>query len=270
MTGQVASRGKHAIPMLPTILVAYIVVEAILIISSTGLLSEDQSWLAVSVPLSHSSLAAIWAATQRTWDVSLRCLVAITGCVSAWTVISQILPWGFGDPASSVWAAAIFVQTFGIVLLIGQHQLFWRSQRVHSSFTFGLRTLMVWTATFAIGFTFIRVGQVGWGWSAAAFQSIYFIALALTAVSSATLTALVTWFLFRESTEVGLVAKLYALTAASACLVLAAPHIIAWATSVDSQLCRELVIDYAVLQNVIVLGVLGLYRIGTSHASKPA
>jgi len=146
------------------------------LVSRAWFLEDKRLLVAMAVPLSQCSLAAIWASCSR-GDLSLRFVVPLVATIVSWFVLTRILPWGIGEPASAGWALAIAIQTLSIVLMIeldkrGRRLLGSRSAsegtRRNSSgppWTFELRTLMLWTTVIAVGFGFIHLARARWRWT---------------------------------------------------------------------------------------------------------
>jgi hypothetical protein len=151
----------------------YLVVD-LLLVGRAWFLEDESQLTAAALILSQCSLAALWAASSRAIPY-VRFAVPPIAAVACWYVLSRILPWGFGEPASAAWAVALGVQTLAIVIAINLYEIVCNldtrrsgdaNRPNQSPLTFSLLTLLLWTAVIAVGFGFIQFGRVRWGWTA--------------------------------------------------------------------------------------------------------
>ncbi|MEZ6081906.1 MAG: hypothetical protein R3C56_41395 [Pirellulaceae bacterium] len=166
----------------------------------------DQSMLmiALALPLSQIALLTIVAAVVP-MALVLRFALPSFGAVAGWYLLSQILPWGVGEEATAAWALALVAQVVTIFLAV---ECYWLSRNLRpanetecgdvgrpSPFTFGMRTLMLWTTVVGLGFGFIQFGRRSWQWTAAVFQWEYLGAMPIIGVANGLVAALWLWAL---------------------------------------------------------------------------
>ena len=134
----------------------------------------------------------------------LRFAVPALVAVFCWYVLSQILPWGIGEPASAAWAIAIMVQIIAVVVAIRLYRLFVAviARRTpesntagRSQLSFDLATLMLWSTVIACGFGFMQFGRdkLNWGANVANWECLH--AMPVIAIFNAMLAVLWLWSL---------------------------------------------------------------------------
>ena len=147
----------------------------LVLINRAWFLENESLLVAIALPLSQCSLAAVWAACSRRSSPYLRFAMPISAAFGCWYVLGKLLPWGIGEDASAAWAIAIAVQMLATLMAIGLYKLtesFRQPKSVDADganqtwFTFQLRTLMLWTTVVAIGFGFVQFGRSHWQWTA--------------------------------------------------------------------------------------------------------
>ncbi|MGI9469982.1 MAG: hypothetical protein ACR2NZ_00530 [Rubripirellula sp.] len=153
--------------------IAYYVIVTLLLINNALFLEEELSWIAMAIPISQCSLVAVWAVTAKR-SIALRFAGTILNTILCWYTLSNLLFWGIGDSASAAWAIALLTQ---VLMIVGVLHISSVTRRATSSevtekrfqpqayVSFDLRTLMLWTTTFAIGFSFVQFGRIRWGWT---------------------------------------------------------------------------------------------------------
>jgi hypothetical protein len=166
-------------------------------------LPDAYLWVAVALPLSQCSLAALWAVSSRA-NVYLRFAVPLVGAVVCWYVLTKLLPWGIGEPASAAWAISLGVQALAIVIMVNSYQRVWgfaiegapgASGPNRSRFAFDLRTLILWTTAVALALGFIQYGRRQWLWTAGVADWEYFDVMPMIGVFNALLAVLWLWAL---------------------------------------------------------------------------
>ena len=126
----------------------------VILVSNVWFLNRSTLMIVLAIPLSQLSLSVLWALAAST-NALLRYLIPVLGIAACWFLMSRILPWGIGEPASAGWAIALVCQTITIfVSAIGARLLFAirpkneqesQEQRVSRPIRFGVGTLMLWT-----------------------------------------------------------------------------------------------------------------------------
>ena len=106
-------------------------------------------------------------------------------------MLTQLLIWGVGEPASAAWALAIAAQTIVIIVLTNLHQRIWNpgSQR----YAIDLRTLILWTTAAALAFCFMQYGREQWLWTMVVTQWQFFDFVMIHGVVNALLAVLWLW-----------------------------------------------------------------------------
>jgi hypothetical protein len=176
-TKPVANRWQRNMLGPAAICCGFFIVADLLLISRPWFLGNEPLLVAMAVPLSQCSLAALWAASSRA-SLYLRFAVPLVGTIAGWYVLTRILPWGIGEPASAAWALALAIQTLAIVLMVHLYDrvcsfLARRGSRGEDStshahpapFAFDLRTLMLWTTAITLVFGFVRYARTRWRWT---------------------------------------------------------------------------------------------------------
>lgn len=162
-------------------------------------LSLPMLMAAVAIPLSQLALLTIWAAVAptHTW---LRFAVPAGGILACWFLLSLMLPWGKGDPASAGWAIALVVQVVTCLVAIECcnlcHRLYLAPQTVQgirSGSKFSIGTLILWTTVLGFGFGFIQFGQRYWQWTAAVFQWAIMSSMPIIGITNGMVAALWLW-----------------------------------------------------------------------------
>jgi hypothetical protein len=175
-----------------------------LLIRKAWFFETNDLLIAMALPLSQCSLVAIWAASSRA-ILALRFAVPGLVAIFCWYVLSQILPWGIGEPASAAWAIAVMIQIIAIVILIRLYRLIGdvMARRSPDSSTaggpsqlsFDLATLMLWLTVSACGFGFMQFGRDKLGWDASVANWECLHAMPVIAIFNAVLAALWLWSL---------------------------------------------------------------------------
>ncbi len=192
--------GTDAVGRLPLCVAFFLVADSFLI-SRAWFLEDNGLLLAMALPLSQCSLPAIWAACSGL-SLYLRFAVPALGVVGCWYLLTQLLPWGLGEPASAAWALALTIQVLAITMAIQLYRLATNLTAQHdadanrpkrSRWSFDLRTLMLWTTVIAFGFGFIQFGRVQWLWTKGVADWEFLQAMPLIGVFNAVLAVLWLW-----------------------------------------------------------------------------
>lgn len=223
------------------ICVGFFVVADLLLISRPWFLEDRQLLIAMALPLSQCSLAAIWATSGRA-DPYVRFAVPLIAAITSWYVLTRILPWGIGEPASAAWALAIATQTLGIVLIVNLSQrvgdFFQRRDSPgdgtagkpnRAPFAIDLRTLMLWTTTIAIAFGFVQYGRTRWQWTSSIADWVFLEAMPIIGVFHALVAVLWLWALVAGSWQKR-IAKTAVAAGLTGVLGSSMPRAVAWAT----------------------------------------
>jgi hypothetical protein len=185
------------------ICIGLFVVADLLLIRNAWFLAGDRLLVALALPLSQCSLVALWAACSRA-SPYLRFAAPPLAAVTSWYVLTQILPWGIGDPVSAAWAIALVVQMLAIIIAVqlGKHRTDLNERQAAdesgaspSPLSFNIRTLMLWTTVIAVGFGFVQFGQSQWQWTADVAKSDFIKAIPIIGLFNAILAILWLWAL---------------------------------------------------------------------------
>ena len=174
---------------------------ALVLISRAWVFSQIMLMIVVAIPLSQLSLVTLWAVVGCEKPL-LRYLVPVLGIATSWFLLSRILPWGIGEPASAGWAVSLALQVFTIVAGIQCAQLLntfctsaeaSREEKATNAISFGIGELLLWTTAIGLCFGFIRFGQYYWQWTTAVFHWELFGAMPIIGVVNGSVAGLWLW-----------------------------------------------------------------------------
>lgn len=174
------------------------VVLDLFLISRSWYWTQTALIIVMAIPLCQLSLLTIWAGVVTNNPV-LRLAVPILGIVSCWILMSRILPWGTGDPATAGWAVALLSQAATILVALGC--FFYISRRASNdcphtaATTFGVGTLMLWTTASALALGFVQFGRHHWQWTSSVFQWSLLSAMPIIGIINGLVAALWLWAL---------------------------------------------------------------------------
>lgn len=173
-----------------------------ILISQPWFLADEFLVATLALPISQCSLGAIWAATSRS-SPYLRFAVPVVSVIACWFVVIHCSVTGTDERGSAGWAIALATQTLAIVVAIEVYRrIVHRGSTIASEdrgfgvpnvFAFDLRTLMLWTTVFGVGFGFVQFGRVEWSWSAAVAQWRYFRAMPVIGLFNTAVALLWLW-----------------------------------------------------------------------------
>ena len=203
MTAEVPNASRLPMPNLVVIVAVHVALDLALSRYS-WFWNQPMLMVALAMPLSQTALLTMWAAVVSNSPV-LRFAVPAFGTVSCWYLLSLILPWGQGEEATAAWAIALVVQVATIFVAVGCHRLSRAlllprkselgDMRRMQPFTFGLRTVMLWTTVVGLGFGFIQFGRQSWQWTAGVFQWELLGAVPIIGVTNGLVAVLWLWAL---------------------------------------------------------------------------
>ena len=241
----------------------------LLLISSVWFLEHEHLLVVISLPLSQCSLAAVWAASSN-MSTYVRFAAAPAGAVAAWYMLTQILPWGIGEPVSAAWAIALAIQTFTIVVAIRLYRSLLNlrarpgeepNHPIRSLFSYDLLTLMLWTTVLAFGAGFIRYGQVQWGWTAGGIDWDYSAAILIIGVFNALLAVLWVWAFAVGQWRWGGVRAMIVVCLIGL-LAVSTPYVIDWITRTTAITVRD-TLTLATAQSFFLVITLAVVLVGT-------
>ena len=184
-----------------SLVIGYFVFANLWLINAAWFLNPDQIAAALGIPFSQCSLVAIWAVASNQ-NLVARFALTILNTLACWYTMTQIFYWGIGDPTSAAWAITLCTQVLMIafsvhVFLVTRHGLdrvkAEATFRFQSYFSFDLRTLMLWTTTFAVGFGFIQWGRIQFGWSGSISRWPHVQGMPLIGIFNAAIALLMGW-----------------------------------------------------------------------------
>ncbi len=248
----------------------------VLLISRPWFLENEQLLVAMAVPVSQCSLAALWAASSRA-SLYSRFAAPLIGTIASWYVLTRILPWGIGEPASAAWALSLAIQTLAIVLIVNLYDRGCRflarrgsrddvdaSKSNRAPFAFDLRTLMLWTTAIALLLGFVQYARAEWQWTSNVADWVFIEAMPIIGLFNAFVGVLWLWALAsgswqKRSTKAAVVTLLIGV------LGFLMSSAVDWATgtnAVDVHDCLVLL----VAQSVFVASGIGLVMIAVGHS----
>lgn len=253
------------------ICVGFFVVADLLLISRAWFLEDEQLLVAMAVPLSQCSLATLWAARSRA-DPYLRFAAPLIVAIASWYVLTRILPWGIGEPASAAWALAIAIQTIAIVLMVNLYDrgcdLLTRrvsdgegstSKSKRAPLAFDLRTLMLWTTVIAVAFGFAQYLRGRWQWTSSIADWEFFEAMPIVGLFNALVAVLWLWALALGSWQKRII-RAVAVLMLIGVLGLLMSSAVEWITGTAAIEARDCLL-LAGSQSVFVAGAIGLIMI---------
>lgn len=194
-----------------------------LLLGEAWVFNEPILALAIGVPLSQCSLVALWAAKSRA-NLLLRFVAPLVGAILCWYILSRLLVWAIGEPASAAWAVLIGLQTVLVVIWIQGYQ---RLRPHHATddddrlrFAFDLRVLILWTMAAAIVLAVVRYGCLNLQWTTDVVDWEYFDVMPILGVYNALLAVHWLWALAGGSLQMRVAKTAFTALALAATLVL--------------------------------------------------
>lgn len=243
-----------------------IAVADLVLIGHPWFIEGDWELAAMSLPLAQCSLAALWSGTGRTY-FPIRFALPPIASITAWLVLTRILPWGIGEPASAAWALALLVQTLAIVMTLKVckpvdrwNQSESRAPRLvsaRSRLAFDLRTLMLWVTVIACVLSFVSYARHRWAWSANAANREFLEATSLVGLFNAIVGLIWLWSLADGNFRVRRV-RVPLTTVLMVGLAFPMCKVLAWATTapgMEVRTCHVLILS----QSVVIATVLATY-----------
>lgn len=231
------------------ILVAgYFIFANLWLINDAWILNSEQTAAALGVPFSQCSLIAFWAVASRTKLVA-RFALTILNTLVCWYTMTQIFYWGIGDPTSAAWAITLCTQV--LMVAFAAHVFLVTCQelnrletkaafRIQSYISFDLRTLMLWTTTFAVGFGFIQWGRIQFGWSGSIAEWPHVQGMPLIGIFNAAIALLMAW-ISQAATWTQIALRLGIAASLMAVICFALPYTITLATGTNGLDSGEIV-----------------------------
>ena len=256
---------RRKLPWPVAICVGLFMVADLLLIGGPWFLDHKRLVIAMAVPISQCSLAAVWAATSRA-SLYLRFAVPLLATIGSWYVLTRILPWGTGEPASASWTIVFATQTLAIVLTVNLYERVrnLRQQRVWrdgseasdsvSPLAFDLRTLMLWTTVIAFAFGFIQFARAKWQWTFSIADWEFWQAMPVIGVFDAALALCWLWALTSASWR-RRIAKIFAVMLLVVLLGCSLPPVVAWVVGVKAMETSESLV-FTAAQSILIAGSL--------------
>ncbi len=168
----------------------------LLLISRSWYWTQTALIIVLAIPISQLSLLTLWVAMGVSNPV-LRFALPMLGIAISWVLMSRILPWGIGDPATAGWAIALAIQACTIFVAL-RFFVYLASRAVESrphvgQMSFGVSSLMLWTTAIAVALGFVQFGRHYWQWTGNVFQWGLLSAMPIIGITNGLVAALWLW-----------------------------------------------------------------------------
>ena len=161
----------------------------VVLITQPFFLYEGRQLIALSIPLAQVSLIAIWSVLSQS-SLYLRFGVPFVTLIVCWLVLTCILPWGIGEPASAAWGLELVIQLLVIVAAV---TVFAVRSVGRKRLRISMQGMIMWTTFVALAFGFIQYGRAKWQWGEEVTRWEFLNAIPLIAVFHAVVALLVLW-----------------------------------------------------------------------------
>ncbi|MFN3189030.1 MAG: hypothetical protein ACE361_00790 [Aureliella sp.] len=168
-----------------------------------AIVGSSSSWslLGLGIPIGQLGLVTIWAALVAR-NPLLRMGAPACGILFCWFVLSRLLPWSSGEPASAGWAVALLTQVFTIFLFIACYQRWTREDNGSDEYrlqgstpasAMSIGSIALWMTAVACTFAFIRYGQQHWQWQASFLQWELMSSMPIIGITNGLLASILLW-----------------------------------------------------------------------------